>query len=214
MLRLCLTAGLILMYSSSAPSLFAKAGSCPEHEQLRPLLNSERIESCFGSYGVEVIEQHDNLRVSSLYSQHEDKRITRTLAVTRFYTELPAELEKPLQLILAGGSMGSTLEAAGWRVEKRHRYFGEVAMPDGFRRMARLEDNSPDQQLAVQVYDLWVIRGGHEVRLALLAELHDPRYLTLQDLGRIYEPLAIQLDQVDTESNELLQRAATVQETP
>ncbi len=198
----------LLMLPGSG-GVFAKDPACPAYEQLRPLLNSERIQACFGSYGVEVLEQQGNLRISSLYSLAADMRITRTLAISEFATDLPETLQTPYQAIRDGASMGATLEAAGWRVKKRNRYFGEVPVSTSFRCMSGLPVDST-QVLAVQVYDLWVLRNGQEVHFALLAELHDPRYLTLQDLQRIYPAMINELQPVDPASERLLQQAMRV----
>ena len=37
------------------------------------LLNSDRIRAKFGSYGIDVLQDRDRIRVSSLYSVHIDK---------------------------------------------------------------------------------------------------------------------------------------------
>ena len=198
------------MFLHTANTAWAKDEACPPYDQLRPLLNSERIQSCFGSYGVEVLEQQGNLRISSLYSLAAEIRITRTLAISEFATDLPENLQATYQAIRAGASMGSSLEAAGWRVEKRHRYFGEVPVSEAFRCMSGLPEDHPQQMLAVQVYDLYVLRESEEVRFALLAELHDPRYLSLQDLLQIYAGLVGKLSNADEASKLMLQRAAQV----
>jgi len=201
---------LLLMLLQSTDTALAKAETCPANDQLRPLLNSERIQGCFGSYGVEVLEQTGSLRISSLYSLDGEQRITRTLAISEFAREMPKDLQPIYQSIRDGASMGSTLETAGWRVEKRHRYFGEVPISDAFRCMSGLPESDPNQLLAVQVYDLYVVRGQQTVRFALLAELHDPRYLNLQDLQQIYDGLVEQLSIEDDASRAMLRRAAAV----
>lgn len=199
-----------IMLLQSTDTALAKAESCPVHDQLRPLLNSERIQSCFGNYGVQVLEQSGTLRISSLYSRDGEQRITRTLAISEFAAEMPQDLQPVYQAIRAGASMGSTLEVAGWRVEKRHRYFGEIPISNTFRCMSGLPEFDPSQVLAVQVYDLYVVREEREVRFALLAELHDPRYLSLADLQQIYDGLVGQLSIEDDASKAMLERAAAV----
>jgi hypothetical protein len=198
------------MLLQSTDTVLARAETCPANDQLRPLLNSERIQSCFGSYGVEVLEQSGSLRISSLYSLDGEQRITRTLAISEFATEMPDDLQPVYRAIRDGASMGSTLEAAGWRVDKRHRYFGEIPISSAFRCMSGLPESAPRQELAAQVYDLYVVRGEREFRFALLAELHDPRYLTLQDLQQIYDGLVGQLSIEDDATRAMLQRAAAV----
>lgn len=190
--------------------VWSKAPTCPAYEQLRPLLNSERIRSCFGSYGVEVIHQDSRLRVSSLYSLEGEERITRTLAISEFTSDLPASLNEAYKAIRAGASMGATLEDAGWRVEKRQRYSGEVAASAALGCLSNPPEPEAQSLLAVQVYDLYVVREEEVVRFALLAELHDPRYLTLPDLQQIHGPVAPQLQQADAGSEQLLQALAEV----
>ena len=220
---LLLTGWLLLAWMGPA---WSKAPACPAYEQLRPLLNSERIQACFGSYGVEVLVQQGNLRISSLYSLGDctndfvgkascgrplaaESHITRTLAISEFATDLPEALQTPYRAIRDGASMGATLEAAGWRVDKRHRHVGEVPISTTFGCMSGLPAGA-SQQWAVQVYDLWVLRNESEVRFALLAELHDPRYLTLQDLYRIYPAMIDELQPVDPAFEQLLQQATRV----
>lgn len=205
---------LLLMAGCASASKHSTNPSCPPPEQLRPLLNSERIQSCFGSYGVEVIEQQGRMRISSLYSvdatRDGEQRVTRTLAVSEFADSLPDSLQEAYAAIRAGASMGATLQGAGWRVDKRHRYFGEVPASDTLRCMSGLPADYASQVLAVQVYDLWVVRDEKEVRFALLAELHDPRYLTLADLRQIYDGPADPMQQADAASQSMLRRAAGV----
>jgi len=198
--------GLLLL--ASVQPVWSKAPSCPSYEQLRPLLNSERIRSCFGSYGVEVIHQDDQLRVSSLYSLDGEERITRTLAISEFASSLPASLNEAYQAIRAGASMGATLEDAGWRVEKRQRYSGEVAASAALGCLSNPPELEAQSMLALQVYDLYVVREQEVVRFALLAELHDPRYLTLPDLQQI---LGVpKLQQTDVDSKQLMQALTEV----
>jgi hypothetical protein len=55
--------------------LLAAFGAAPITAQI---LNSERIEQTFGSYGIDVIASDALLRVSNLYSRHDGEKITRT----------------------------------------------------------------------------------------------------------------------------------------
>ncbi len=222
-LAACLVVLLLASHALARESIEARA--CPAMDQLRPLLNSERIKSCFGSYGVEVIYQQGTLRISSLYSlagamaDHPREqgsllqvdagnRITRTLAISEFADGLPDSLQEAYAAIRAGASMGATLENSGWRVDKRHRWLGEVPAGTNLLCMSGQPADQPPPQLAAQVYDLWVKRDHEEVRFALLAELHDPRYLTLQDLRQIYPDQAGRLQFADETVQRMLQRAA------
>jgi hypothetical protein len=231
-----LTSCLLLLVSCAAHQDRPKGAACPTYEQLRPMLNSERIESCFGSYGVEIVEQQGNLRISSLYtlavdnpaigrergslhpgdeqsvgeSLAADIRTTRTLAISEFATDLPPSLDTAYQAIRGGASMGATLQAKGWRVDKRQRFLGEVPVSDVGRCMSGQAESWAGEMLAVQVYDLYVVNPTETVRFALLAELHDPRYLTLTDLQRIDGELPDSMQQPDAAWLQLLQQAAPI----
>lgn len=227
--RLLLVTGWLLL--AWMGPVWSKAPACPAYEQLRPLLNSERIQACFGSYGVEVLEQQGNLRISSLYSLAGSTpassrergslphvggseaadipagtHVTRTLAISEFASDLPETLQSPYQAIRRGASMGATLQAAGWQVDKRQRYIGEVPISTINDCLSGLPADSP-QPWAAQVYDLWVLRDGREFRFALLAELHDPSYLSLQDLQQIYPVTFNEQQPVDPAFEQLLQQA-------
>ncbi|MEQ9022845.1 MAG: hypothetical protein RLN82_08815, partial [Pseudomonadales bacterium] len=56
-------------------------------------MNSERIFQQFGSYGIELINQEDNFRQTSLYSEDENGRITRTFATVKFLEPVNAGIE-------------------------------------------------------------------------------------------------------------------------
>jgi len=200
----------LLLVSCAAHQDRPEGAACPTYEQLRPMLNSERIESCFGSYGVEVVEQQGNLRISSLYSLAADIRTTRTLAISEFATDLPPSLDTAYQAIRVGASMGATLQAKGWRVDKRQRFLGEVPARDVGRCMSGWAESWAGEMLAVQVYDLYVVKPTETVRFALLAELHDPRYLTLTDLQRIDGELPDSMQAPDAAWLQLLQQAAPI----
>jgi hypothetical protein len=205
-----LTTFLLLLASCAVHQDRPAGAACPAYEQLRPMLNSERIESCFGSYGVDLLEQEGNLRISSLYSLDTDQHITRTLAISEFASDLPASLDSAYQAIRGGASMGATLQASGWRVDKRQRYLGEVPSSDVMNCMSGQAESSIGEMLAVQVYDLYVVNATQTVRFALLAELHDPRFLTLTDLQRIDGELPGSMQQPDATLLQLLQQAAPI----
>jgi len=189
------------------PVTVAAAGSCPATESMRPLLNSERIRACFGSYGVEVLCQSGDLRVSSLYSTGSaGERVTRTLAVTRFRKEVPAELGSTMGKIRKGASIGATLKEEGWGVEKYPRFMGAIQIPEDFRRMTGLNEDggTVDSLAAVFIYGLSAHKDGAGVDIAIITEMYDPRYLTLSDLEAIYDASATQPDAASQEWLELL----------
>ncbi|HEY7672234.1 MAG TPA: hypothetical protein VIC71_08450 [Gammaproteobacteria bacterium] len=147
------------------------------------LLNSERIEQRYGSYGVEVLASDAATRVSNLYSEHAGQRICRTFAVVRYAPSIDARVASEHAAILAGGSIGATFTARGWMVVKRHRYAGEIATPP---RLAALMGGIGSARLAVHVYALDVVKDGVRLEYATIAEVHHPDYLGLPDLQEVY----------------------------
>lgn len=152
-----------------------------------PLLNSERIEARFGSYGVSVLEQSGERRDTCLYSDDAGIRTCRTLAIVLFDPDGPDELSGPLQAIRAGASLGATLVSAGWSVTKVTRHIGShFASPPGDARLARHFRIGLPATLALHIYDLRASRAGMSYPVARLLELHHPDYLSVTDLERIY----------------------------
>lgn len=168
---------------AAAALLAGPAAAQPESG--RELLNSERIEQAFGSYGIEVLAHGDEVRVSNLYSRTEDARITRTFAVVLY--PAPEDVEAAYAAehaeIVAGGSIGAVFKDNGWNVRKRHRFFGRL---DSTPRLERMMGDIASQPLATHVYGLRVADAGDEYAYATIVEIHHPDYLTLEDLRRIY----------------------------
>ena len=159
--------------------------SCPLAAQApaRELLNSERIENNFGSYGISVLQSDGDVRVSKLYSVHDGNQICRTFAVV-FYPMRPSPaLAEEHALIAAGQSIGATFTDRGWQVVKTHRYFGSLAGTAGLRN---LMGHIGPIDLAVHVYGLSVVKDGQEYDYVRIAEVHHPEYLQLKDLHEIY----------------------------
>ena len=150
----------------------------------REILNSERIAATFGNYGIEVLEQDAAVRVSNLYSEAGGERTCRTFAVVR-YGRIDAELRAEHAAIVAGGSIGAVLTAAGWEVRKTHlRYELFGATP----RLAALMRVAAGTPLAAHVYALDVSKAGRTLEYAALVEIHHPDYLGSGDLLEIYGP--------------------------
>jgi hypothetical protein len=147
------------------------------------LLNSERIERTFGSYGIEVLESDARTRVANLYSIAGAARVCRTFAVTRYPTAIDPRLAAEHATIVSGGSIGATFAARGWTVLKTHRYFGEI---DATPRLAALMGGIDAARLAVHVYALDVAKDGTRLEYATIAEIHHPEYLDLEDIRAIY----------------------------
>ena len=149
------------------------------------LLNSERIEQRFGSYGVDVLEQSSSLRRSNLYSLEGGERICRTYAVVQFQ-DLPADIVATQAKVLAGQSIGASFKAAGWAVAKRTVYVGAVFVDSDDHGILRMMHLARPQVLAMHVYRLDLHKSGREIHYATIIEVHHPGYLDLDALHRIY----------------------------
>lgn len=147
------------------------------------LLNSERIEQRFGSYGIEVVYADATLRLSKLFSTHDDGRIMRTFAVVGFPETAPAALAAEHRAVVDGGSIGATFSDAGWDVIKtQHQYFVIGVGPPVSDAM-RVE---PGTRAAAHAYRLAVQREDQRIEYALIIEIHHPDYLDQDDLVAIY----------------------------
>ena len=139
-------------------------------------LNSDLIRTRFGSYGVDVLEQDRRQRLASLYSDHEQGRVTRTLALTEFLLPVPEPLATVDREIRAGASLGATLRAAGWQVTKSAAveclgkagaYFAELAGPNV----------TPESPILMRAYRLAATRGDTSVDYATIAEAYHPEHV-------------------------------------
>lgn len=149
-------------------------------------LNSERIEMRFGSYGLEVLEQDAELRVSNLYSEADGAKVTRTFAVVTYPERLDPSFAAEHEAILAGGSIGAVFAAGGWLVHKRNRFIGTTSATETLRAMMQEPDAA---ELATHVYLLEVERGGQRFDYALITEIHHPDYLSAREIAAIYGPV-------------------------
>jgi hypothetical protein len=157
----------------------------------RELLNSERIEQRFGSYGLAVLASDAHVRVSNLYSTdaRAGTQTTRTFAVVRYPDAIDVALAREHAEILRGGSIGAVLTAGGWRVLKRHLGYDEIDAP---ARLATLMHVPPQTKLARHAYVLDVEKDGRVLPYAALVEIHHPDYLHAADLRAIYGPPSAQ----------------------
>ena len=168
----------VTLLAQAAPSLGQGPG--------RELLNSERIAAAFGSYGVEVLEQDDTVRVSSLFSLAADEKTCRTFAVVRYAPVDPA-VSAEHAAIVAGGSIGAVFAAHGWEVRKTHLAYAERSASPRLASLMRIGSGTP---LAEHVYVLDVAKDGRTIEYAALVEIHHPDYLSVVDLAEIYGPVA------------------------
>lgn len=155
------------------------------------MLNSERIEQTFGSYGIEVLYADWQHRVSNLFSEEDGIRTTRTLAVVLYPEEgIPPELTEIDRRIRDGESIGATFQAAGWTVGKRlHTLLNDVQLPETARRLLEIAEG---EETPAHYYSLVVSQGGADDKEPLgyagIFEVHHPDYLTADELRGIYGP--------------------------
>lgn len=143
--------------------------------QYRNKLNSEVIAATFGSYGVEVIHENNESRLSNLYS---DDKVMRTCAIVDYAIPIPASLIKAHEEIVAGGSIGATLKKHGFALTKKPLYFGEIRLTDSLRAAMKVANETA----AVHIYELFV----GETRYCIITEIHSPVYLNTHGLKLLY----------------------------
>jgi hypothetical protein len=150
------------------------------------LVNSERIRLKFGSYGIEVLESGQGIRVSNLYSINEGVKTNRTFAVVAYPDIIEPEFGAEHDAILNGGSIGIVFRNNGWVVDKRHQYFGKIEVPSANSDVDAVFGDIGKIQPVIHVYSLFVKKDNSEFRYASIAEVHHPEYLNLEDLNAIY----------------------------
>lgn len=166
------------------PAVLAMALSACATETL--LLNSERIEQRFGSYGIDVLASEAGLRRSSLYSIENDERICRTYAVVRFKDELDSSYGQLHAKVLAGNSLGEVFKSDGWSIHKQTLHIGSFTLESADSEIAHLMQLGEDPNLALHVYQLLLDRDTQAFEYATIIEVHHPDYLSAANLLDIY----------------------------
>ncbi len=152
----------------------------------QPLLNSERIEETFGSYGVDVLQSSEEGRVSSLYSVSGNDKITRTFAVVKFSGPTRRAFADEHSQVAAGQSLGAVFKSAGWEIGKISYFVGEMEIPAKYGLLAELMQIGLPQFLAAHVYQFVIRKDDRSYDYATIAELHHPDYLSAADLEAVY----------------------------
>ncbi|HTJ48994.1 MAG TPA: hypothetical protein VL443_06025 [Cyclobacteriaceae bacterium] len=143
------------------------------------LLNSERIEKKFGGYGIDVLYSSAKLRVSNL---QDGKKITRTLAVVDYPKVIDSSFSKEHQMIVQGGSIGSTFKAQGWKIEKKNIFLGELPPTVDWNKLYELMGNIPPTKLSIWIYVFYIRKDDKVFPYATISEIYHPNYLSLTDL--------------------------------
>lgn len=150
------------------------------------LLNSERIEEQFGSYGIDVLSSEPGLRRSALYSNEIGAHTCRTYAVVRFIEKPDAIIGSEHAQILAGNSIGAIFKANGWAIHKETLYIGTARIDDNNSRLAALMRLPQARDVAMHVYRLLLQKDGQAIDYATIIELHHPDYLASEHLRELY----------------------------
>lgn len=150
------------------------------------LLNSERIEQRFGSYGIEVISHEAGIRRSNLYSLDGAEQVCRTYAVVRFVDESTPRVAEAHADVLAGESIGSTFKASGWTIAKVTLYVGSLQLDDPNHEIGHLMHLDSSAELGVHAYQLVLEKDGQKVDYATIVETHHPAYLSTAELKKLY----------------------------
>ncbi|MBT8092815.1 MAG: hypothetical protein KJN77_07255 [Gammaproteobacteria bacterium] len=151
------------------------------------LLNSERIEQRFGSYGIDLLASEAGLRRSSLYSIENGAHICRTYAVVRFADQPDARYGEEHSKVLAGNSIGAIFRSHGWDVHKQTLHIGSLQLPAGNESISPLMRINGPRELALHVYQLLLVRDKRVFDYATILETHHPDYLSEADLYDLYE---------------------------
>lgn len=164
------------------------------------LLNSERMEKKFGGYGIDVLYNSTRLRVSNLY---DGKKITRTLAVVNYPETIDSSFSREHQLVVKGGSIGSTFKAQGWRIEKKTIYLGEISSSANYNALYKSMGNISPSKLSVWIYTFYIEKNGKEYPYVTISEIYHPDFLSLADLRCINKGSDAYLKQTNAVKREL-----------
>lgn len=149
-------------------------------------LNSERIATRYGNYGVELLRQDDATRRTSLFSTDSHGRVTRTFALVQFEAGIAEEIQDLHNEVLRGSSLGATYREAGFGIRKSTLYIGELDLPSERHVIARMMKLDRSEPLAMHVYRLTLTLDGQAWPYAAIAEVHHPDYLRVDDLRELY----------------------------
>jgi hypothetical protein len=162
--------------------------SCSESELIvklkKMVLNSQRIKHLFDSYGVEVVFQDDNLRITNLFSGDDNGKTMRTLAIVNYSVPVSKSLEGAHRKIISGDSIGETIKDSGFLLRKEAVYLGTIQLP----KFAKTNMNVDSDRGTVHIYDLYAKKNcEQESKYCTITEIHSPAYLPVSRLMALYQ---------------------------
>lgn len=150
------------------------------------MLNSERIESQFGSFGIEVVSYELGVRRANLYSIDDDQHVCRTYAVVRFDNVPKERIGAEHARIVAGASIGATFKSNGWQIFKETLYLGELTLTPAEHAISTMMRVDEATDVAMHVYRLLLRKEAQIIEYATIIELHHPQYLGLERLQELF----------------------------
>ena len=152
----------------------------------QPLLNSERIERQFGSYGIKVLEASASQRITNLYSMDGARQICRTLALVRFEDPQNPAISVEHEQITSGGSIGAVFKKHGWTVHKINLHIGTLTATAAASRISDLMNIRLPAELGIHIYRFQLRRGHERIDYAIISEIHHPDYLSAKQIALVY----------------------------
>ncbi|NQV85842.1 MAG: hypothetical protein HQ492_02055 [Woeseiaceae bacterium] len=167
-----------------SPTVLAAALGASTTETL--LLNTDRIEQQFGSYGIDILASEAGLRRSSLYSIANGQRVCRTYSIVRFTEDPDSRFGSEHTTVLAGNSLGQVFRAHGWSIHKQTLHIGSFNVDSANSEVSHLMLLTGAQTLALHVYQLLLAKNTQAFEYATIIEAHHPDYLSKADLLDMY----------------------------
>ncbi|MEX0976444.1 MAG: hypothetical protein WDZ50_05045 [Woeseia sp.] len=155
-----------------------------------PLLNSERIEKKFGTFGIDLIASDSRKRIANLYSMEGGRRVCRTWATVQFPDVIDSRVTSEHVRILGGQPMGAVFKANGWQISKRNLQIGSRPLTPLDNEMVQMMQIPKSAKIAYHTYVFSVSKDGHALDYAVITETHHPDYLSRTDLEEIYGTVA------------------------
>tara|TARA_X000001036_G_scaffold31044_1_gene25554 strand:+ start:11944 stop:12582 length:639 start_codon:yes stop_codon:yes gene_type:complete len=150
------------------------------------ILNSERIQMKFGSYGLDILYSDHDTRVSYLYSfdsSNHKKKIYQTFAIVKFLeSKIDQETQKRID---NGASIGATLKENGWSISKINLDIARINS-DEYPLFKTPESSESLHSLAAHFYKLKIKKEDKFFDYAEILEIHNPGYLNYNELIKIF----------------------------